>query len=140
VVAAWGAWVATKPGGKRKLLEALPVTILLLAAIAFLPRFFPEGLPIRGYGLMLVLAAASGLAMATHRARLQGIHPDLIISLAFWVFVFGIVGGRLFYVVQKWNSQFASLGWRDAIVDAFKYANGGLVVYGALIGAGLAFV
>jgi phosphatidylglycerol:prolipoprotein diacylglycerol transferase len=138
--AAWGAWAANRPGGRRMLTEALPVTVLLLVAIVLLPKFFPGGLPIRGYGLMLVVAAASGLAMATHRARQAGTHPDHIVSLAFWMFVLGIVGGRVFYVVQKWDSQFASLSLHDALLDSVKYANGGLVVYGALIGASLAFV
>ncbi len=140
LAAGWGVWASGKPDGKRRILEALPVTLLLLAAIFFLPRFFPGGLPIRGYGLMLVIAAGSGLAMATYRARQVGLHPDIIVSLAFWMFVLGIVGGRVFYVVQKWESQFASLSLRDALIDAVKYANGGLVVYGALIGASLAFV
>ena len=122
------------------MLESLPVTLLLLAVIFFLPRFFPAGLPIRGYGLMLVIAAASGLALATYRARQVGLNPDLIMSLAFWMFILGIIGGRVFYVVQKWESQFASLSLGDAVIEAFKYASGGLVVYGALIGAAAAFL
>src|SRR5690606_31371382 len=139
LAAGWGVGASGKHDGKQRILEALPVTLLLLAAIFFLPRFFPGGLPIRGYGLMLVVAAGSGLALATYRARQVGLHPDLMVSLAFWMFIFGIVGGRVFYVVQKWESQFASLSLREALIDAVKYANGGLVVYGALIGAALAF-
>lgn len=140
VAAGVGLWASARPGGRQKIREALPLVLLVLAVIFFLPKIFPHGLPVRGYGVMLVVAAGAGLAMATRRARQAGIHPDLIVSLAFWMFIFGIVGGRVFYVVQKWETQFAGLGLREALWASVKYANGGLVVYGALIGAGLAFV
>jgi prolipoprotein diacylglyceryltransferase len=29
-----------------------------------------------------------------------GLDPDLVVSLAFWMFVPGIIGARLFYVIE----------------------------------------
>lgn len=136
----WAAIMWRKPNGREEVLAALPVLGLIAAAIIFLPRFFPEGFPIRGYGVMLIVAAVSGFGLANRRARQVGLSTDLLLSLAFWMFVCGIVGGRVFYVIEYWEDVYAPLPLGEAIVEALKYANGGLVVYGALAGATVAFV
>ena len=110
------------------------------AAILFAPRFFPEGLPIRGYGVMLLIAISTRLAMAVHRARRHGVHPDTVLSLAFWLFVLGIAGARLFFVIEYWEVRFAGQTLGATIVDVLRFTEGGLVVYGSLIGAAVAFV
>src|SRR6478735_10902058 len=61
---------------------ALPVLLLLGAAIIYLPRVFPDGLPVRGYGLMLLLGITSGVGMAMYRARQGDLNPEIILSLA----------------------------------------------------------
>src|SRR4029079_13282129 len=59
---------------------SLPVLLLLGAAIVFLPRVFPEGLPVRGYGLMLLVGIVAGGGMAMHRGREAGLHSEIILS------------------------------------------------------------
>lgn len=110
------------------------------AAILLLPKFYPEGFPIRGYGLMVLAGAATGVALAIHRARQAGLHHDVILSLAFWMFICGIVGGRLFYVIEYWNVYFSGRSLARTLVDVLSYTEGGLVIYGALIGGAAAFV
>ncbi|QDU87095.1 Prolipoprotein diacylglyceryl transferase [Pirellulimonas nuda] len=110
------------------------------AALVVAPRFVPEGIPIRGYGVMLLLALASGVAMALHRARQRGIADDVIYSLVIWLVVCGIAGARLFHVIEYWQVSFAGLPLREAILKALMFTEGGLVVYGSLIGAAAAFV
>jgi phosphatidylglycerol:prolipoprotein diacylglycerol transferase len=84
---------------------------------------------------MLLLATISGVLLAMYRARQVGLHGDVILSLAFHMFVGGIVGARLFYIVQYWdrihdpNSLVRTLG------NMLNFVEGGLVVYGSLIGA-----
>lgn len=136
----WAARAVKRPGGREELMAALPMLGLIAVAILFLPRVFPDGFPVRGYGLMLIVAAVSGLGMAYIRARQAGINPDLIFSLALWMFVLGIAGGRVFYVIEYWETNYAHLPLRTAFIEALKYANGGLVVYGALVGATIAFL
>jgi phosphatidylglycerol:prolipoprotein diacylglycerol transferase len=80
----------------------LPV-VLVGAAIWFLPRLFPGGLPIRGYGVMLLVGAVAGVGLAVYRARQVGLNADLVFSLAFWMFLPGIVGARLFHVIEYWG-------------------------------------
>ena len=118
----------------------LPLLLLLGAAIWFLlPRLAePEGLPIRGYGVMLLLAVTSSVALAAYRARRLGLDPEMILALAFWAFIPGLLGARIFYVVQKWPGEFLPVyqaeGFWGVAGAAVNVAGGGLVVYGAVIG------
>ena len=70
----------------------VPVLLLLAAVIVFLLPAISDadGLPVRGYGVMLLVAVVSGVGMAVYRARCMGVDPELI-SLAFWLFVSGIL-------------------------------------------------
>lgn len=117
-----------------------PVVIGGAALILFLPRLFSDGVPIRGYGVMLLLAASTGLAMAVHRAKMQGIDPEKIYSITFWMFVFGIAGARLFFVIEYWDVAFVGETFLDRLTKALFFTEGGLVVYGSLIGAAGVFV
>lgn len=120
--------------------EFLPGWVLGAVALVLIPRMFPDGLPLRGYGLMVLLGATSGLLLAIHRAAQNGIPSDTILSLAFVMFLCGIAGARLFFVIEYWDSRFRSESWTTTLLEALKFTEGGLVVYGALIGATIAFL
>ncbi|MBX7071997.1 MAG: prolipoprotein diacylglyceryl transferase [Pirellulales bacterium] len=119
----------------------LPILLVAGAAIAWvIPAIIGErGLPIRGYGTMLVVAIVSACALAAYRGARAGIHPEVILSLAFWAFLGGIVGARIFYLVEYWEDfSHGTLGQR--VFAAINLTEGGLVVYGALIGGALAVI
>jgi len=102
-----------------------------------------QGLPIRGYGMMMLLAVVAGTGVLIVRARRRGLDGDLVVSLAFWMFVPGIIGARVFYIVNKWD-QYSHL-WHDREFSALataivNVAEGGLVVYGSFVGALLGLV
>lgn len=97
------------------------------------PRGQPVGMAIRGYGVMLLLGIASGVALAAYRARRAGLSPEIIYGLAPWSFVGGIVGARLFYVIQ-YRDEFYAATTLDTIRNMLVFTEGGLVVYGAIIG------
>lgn len=99
----------------------------------------PLGLPIRGYGAFLLAAVLSGVLLAAYRAQKAGLNPDSIYSLAFWMFAAGIIGARAFFVIEYWH-EFRGDTVGQTIANVFKFTEGGLVVYGSLIGALLAFV
>ncbi|QDU54262.1 prolipoprotein diacylglyceryl transferase [Aeoliella mucimassa] len=140
VTAVWAAIVWRRPNGKAEVFGALPVLGIVALGILFMPRVFPSGFPVRGYGVMLVAASAAGLLLAYVRMKQAGLNTDLLFSLTLTMFVLGIAGGRLFYVIEYWERVYAPLPLNVALVEALKYANGGLVVYGALFGATVAFV
>lgn len=97
-----------------------------------------RGLPIRGYGTMLLIAVVSSVAIAIHRARQMRLDPEVIYSLGFWLFLGGMVGARLFYVIEYWD-EFRRSSLIDTVAEVFKFNEGGLVVYGALIGGAIAW-
>jgi phosphatidylglycerol:prolipoprotein diacylglycerol transferase len=127
-------------GSFGEILGSLPVLLLIGAAIIYLPRIFPDGLPVRGYGLMLLLGIVSGVGMAMYRARQGGLDPEIILSLAIWLVVGGVVGARLFYVVEYWDQNFAGKSPRETLLEIINIPEGGLVIYGGLVGAAVAFV
>ncbi len=92
------------------------------------------GLAVRGYGLMLLLGLIAGVGMSIYRARFEGIQPDRMISFAFWLVISGIVGARLFYVIQK-REQFDAETPLELLGSMVNMTQGGLVVYGSIIGA-----
>ncbi|HEX3600380.1 MAG TPA: prolipoprotein diacylglyceryl transferase family protein [Lacipirellulaceae bacterium] len=120
-------------------LSSLPVLLLLGAAILYLPRVFPEGLPIRGYGVMLLIGITSGVGMAMYRGRKGGLDPEIIISLAIWMVVCGVIGARLFYVIEYWHESFAGRNFRDTLLEIANIPEGGLVIFGGFIGAMIGF-
>jgi phosphatidylglycerol:prolipoprotein diacylglycerol transferase len=119
---------------------ALPVLLLLGAAIYLLPRVFPDGLPVRGYGVMLLIGITSGVGMAMYRARQGGLDPERILSLAIWMVVCGVIGARLFYVIEYWEQNFAGRSPRDTLLEIVNVPEGGLVIYGGFVGAMAGFI
>jgi phosphatidylglycerol---prolipoprotein diacylglyceryl transferase len=133
-----GMVVLAKKSSTTSWKELLPGLVIGSIAIVFLPRLFPEGLPIRGYGLMVLCGVISGILLAMHRAQQVGLAPDTILSLAFSFLLCGIIGARLFYVIEYWDTRFQSDDWRETALNVLKFTEGGLVIYGALLGAAAA--
>lgn len=136
--AAWAAYRNKRQG--RSIAEGWLSVAFGAAAIILLPRFFPDGFPLRGYGLMLLTGSVTGLAMAIYRGRQNGIEPERILSLAMAMFICGIAGARLFYVIEYWESRILQPTVWATLKEALSYTEGGLVVYGSLIGAAAAFL
>lgn len=138
-------WLIRRHGWNANTRGHLPVLALMALAIIGL-KYIEEkdslgyvvGLPIRSYGVMVLLGVLSGVWLATHRARRMGVDPDKILSLATRMFFFGFLGARLFYVIEFWDDQFAHNNLRQTLIAIINFTEGGLVVYGSLIGALLA--
>ncbi|EMI54805.1 prolipoprotein diacylglyceryl transferase [Rhodopirellula sallentina] len=97
----------------------------------------PVGLPIRGYGMFLMLAAVCSVSLAAWRAQRAGLGADAIYRLAPWTFCGGLVGARVFYVVQYFE-DFLRPTWGETLSAMAAMTQGGLVVYGGFIGGFLA--
>ncbi len=136
------AWLAWRQGFNADTLSYLPVMLLVAAVIAWLlPALCDQqGLPIHGFGIMMLLAVVAAMGLAVWRAKRVGLNSDLIYSIALWVIIPGIIAARAFYVIEYWSSQYWPV-YQDrgglAFVGAMlNIAQGGLVVYGGLL-AGL---
>jgi phosphatidylglycerol:prolipoprotein diacylglycerol transferase len=97
------------------------------------------GVPIRGYGVMLLVAAAAGTWLSIIRGRRMGFDADTILALGTEVFLWGLVGARLFYVLE-YHEQFFGAGTSlgESLTRIVNIAGGGLVVFGSLPTAALA--
>lgn len=132
--------LAAKSGLPRAVRESWFTIAVTGAAIYILPNLMdPGGLPIRGYGVMLLLAVVAGVGLSAWRAKRIGFDPELILSLAMWLFLSGIVGARLFFVIEYWNT-FVRGTPAETLQAVLSVTKGGLVVYGALLAGGAALV
>ena len=99
----------------------------------------PTGVQIRGYGFFVLLGVSGGILIASIQARRQGVHPDVVFTMTLFLFLGGVLGGRLWYVLQKWG-EFAVVdrngvvAWTETLSKILKFTEGGLVVYGAFVG------
>ena len=100
---------------------------------------FREGLPVFGYGLMLFIGFSSAVSLATIRAEREGLPSDVIWDLAIWLFIPGIVGARLYYLIQYYDRVFAGVPSSEWLMAAFNLSQGGIVLYGGLIGGALGY-
>jgi len=121
--------------------------VAVAALIAFVLPFVeptdtvgdPTGLQIRGYGVFVLAGVLSGLGLLAILARRQRLPEDFAMSLMLYLFIPGLLGGRTWYVIQKW-ADFATFEqgnvvWNVTLPRIVRFTEGGLVVYGALIGS-----
>ncbi|SDN40416.1 prolipoprotein diacylglyceryl transferase [Acetanaerobacterium elongatum] len=81
------------------------------------------------YGILIALGVALAISYALKKARKSGIHPDRFIDVIMGGFVGGILGARIYYVVFEWSY------YKDHLNEIYQIWNGGLGIYGGLIGA-----
>ncbi len=83
---------------------------------------------VRFYGLMYVLALLTAIVLLRLEAKRRGIVPERMVDVAFYTFVGGLLGGRLYYVILKWGYYGAH---PLKIVAVWE---GGMAIHGGLIG------
>jgi phosphatidylglycerol---prolipoprotein diacylglyceryl transferase len=91
------------------------------------------GLKIHWYGIMIALGLYAGIQVALRDAPRRGISREQLMNVALLAAVLGIVGGRLYYVVQ--NNPSFYLHHPTEIIAVWQ---GGMAFFGAIFGGGLA--
>ncbi len=85
---------------------------------------------IASYGAMMMIGFLASLYVLQRRAGKFGVSSEKIFNVAIAMLVFGVIGARLFFVIQFWNDyEFAANPLLILRID-----RGGLVFYGGLIG------
>ena len=107
-------------------------TLLLTIKIGLDPELFEMlGLEITWHGLFTAVGVVVGVAVAAAFARRAGYHEDTIYNVALALVIGGIIGARGLYVIENWSRFENDLG------DIFAVNEGGISIYGALIGGTL---
>ena len=83
---------------------------------------------VRFYGLMYVAALLMGILILRLEAKRRGLPPERMVDVAFYVFLGGLIGGRLYYVLFSWSYYAAH---PQKIIAIWE---GGMAIHGGLIG------
>ena len=87
---------------------------------------------LRWYSLAIVLAIVAAVLITAHLGKRKRIATEEIYSLALWVVISGVVGARLFHVIDHWEHYLNN----PAQILGFQ----GLAIWGALAGGGVAIL
>lgn len=97
------------------------------------PVLFKIGsIPVYSYGLMLGISFLIGSSLINRELRRLKMDENMGITLTFIALVAGIIGSKLFYIIEEWNFgqglPFSTLMGSDVI-----FSSSGLTFYGGLI-------
>src|SRR5712692_971804 len=86
-------------------------------------------LALRWYGLMYVVGIIMGLWAIRGYTAHKGIHPDVVYRILWWCLAAGLIGGRLYFVVQQPNFVSYYLAQPQHILATWE---GGMAFFGAI--------
>lgn len=142
VLAIWCLWsVVRKTGFKSEYKGPAGLWSAITLTILTVPLWRPtEWLPVFGYGFMLFVGFVLASSVAARRFRRNGLNDEIVFDLAIWIFIGGIGGARLFYLIQYHERVFAGAeGLGQHVKAAVNLSDGGLVFYGGVILASVAY-
>ena len=95
-------------------------------------RFSPVAFTVFGkdvfwYGIIITVGIILAVMYAFMRAKQSGIKPDHMYDYSIFTIIFGIIGARTYYVLSELDSY-------NSFIDAIAIWNGGLAIYGGVIG------
>ncbi len=99
-----------------------------------IPEWVPfiNGVQIRWYGIIIVTGIILAFLYAYYRSKHEGVSFDDLLDYAIFTVLSGIVGARLYYVIT--SDQKYTFG------EIFAIWNGGIAIYGAIIGGATALL
>ena len=87
------------------------------------------GLEIKWYGLLITLGMLLAMIYCFSQMKKYGIDPDRAIDAVIGGIIGGLIGARAYYVIMQWEDYAGN--WKSI----FNIRNGGLAIYGGIIGA-----
>ncbi len=87
------------------------------------------GLTIHWYGVLIALGIVLAYLFAKKKAKTREISQDTLLDIIIWGLPSAIICARLYYVIFSWDS------YRNHFIDVFKIWEGGIAIYGGVIGA-----
>lgn len=87
------------------------------------------GFEIAYYGIIMGCSILLGLFLAEKEAKRTGQDPDTYTDMVIYAVVFSIICARAYYVIFSWDN------YKDNLLSIFNLRQGGIAIYGSLIGA-----
>lgn len=84
-------------------------------------------IPLRSYGVMMILGFLLGLYRAVRVSKSRGIDSSSVIDVSLYSLLAGIVGARLVFILLNWQSFHRSFG------EMFSIWEGGLSFHGGIL-------
>lgn len=101
-----------------------------MITISLDPIIFNFGhIALRWYSLIVMTAIVVGVWLTAREAERRGFKKDDIYDISIWIIFGGLIGARLFHVLDHWSDLFAA----DPI-SALYFWQGGLAIWGAVTG------
>ena len=85
--------------------------------------------PVYWYAIAILTGFMLGMLFCMRSAKKRNVNPECIFDVALYGLVIGIICARIYYVIFDFES------YKDNILDVFKIWEGGLAIYGGIIGA-----
>jgi phosphatidylglycerol---prolipoprotein diacylglyceryl transferase len=143
----WGALFAPRwkldPKGVQGAAVWVAVAGLIVAGVVLFfiannkPADGPPNIPIYGFGMMLFIAFVVCNWLGGRRAAAEGVSKEAVQDLAIWLIIGGLIGARLTSLI---SSPPPSLDPWSLLVQFVSIWDGGIVLYGAVIGGLVAYV
>jgi phosphatidylglycerol:prolipoprotein diacylglycerol transferase len=83
------------------------------------------------YGIIVTLGIIAGFLYVMYRSKHEDIKSDDILDIAIYTIISAMLGARLYYVVMN-------LDHYDTFLEVIAIWNGGIAIYGGIIGGALA--
>lgn len=87
------------------------------------------GFDIAFYGIIIGIGIMTGIIMTEHEAKITNQRVEDYIDFALYAIIFSIIGARIYYVAFSWDM------YKDNILSIINTRQGGLAIYGGIIGA-----
>lgn len=96
--------------------------------------FYVGSKPVYWYGVIIMVGVILAVFYASKRADSFGIRSDDVLDLILFMLPIGIICARLYYVAFEWDQ------YKDNPLDIIATWNGGLAIYGGIIGGMITIV
>ena len=87
------------------------------------------GFKLHWYGIIIAIGVVLGYLLATHDAKKRGLSADTMTDILIFGLPSAVVCARLYYVIFEFDE------YKDDLLSVFKIWEGGIAIYGAIIGA-----
>lgn len=89
------------------------------------------GIQVHWYGIIIASAVVLATILAVQETKRRRIDPDSIYDLILWALPVAIITARMYYVIFEWGY------YQNHVDEIVRVWDGGIAIYGALIGAGI---